>query len=80
MDNFDVTKYFKKQYITEALNLDKYKKITDQYQKELKSMGVDYNTFVSMRDYSQEGRSEGDKYLGRGFGDIHFNYRDEIPF
>jgi|MDSV01.1.fsa_nt_gb hypothetical protein len=79
MDNFDVTKYFKKQYITEALNLDKYKKITDQYQKELKSMGVDYNTFVSMRDYSQEGRSEGDKYLGRGFGDIHFNYRDEIP-
>ena len=37
MDNFDVTKYFKKQYITEALNLDKYKKITDQYQKELSS-------------------------------------------
>jgi hypothetical protein len=79
MDNFNITKYFKKQYITEALNLDKYDKITDQYQKELKSMGVDYNTFVSMRDYSQEGRSKGDKYLGRGFGDIHFNYRDEIP-
>jgi hypothetical protein len=42
-------------------------------------MGVDYNAYISMRDYSQEGRSEGDKYLGKGFGDIHFIYKDELP-
>ena len=79
MTNFDITKYFKKQYLAEALDLNKYDKITDQYKKELKSMGVDYNAYISMRDYSQEGRSEGDKYLGKGFGDIHFIYKDELP-
>ena len=79
MDNFNIAGYFKKQYIAEAFDFDKYNKVTDQYKKELKSMGIDYNAYVSMRDYSQEGRSEGDKYKGKGFGDIHFIYRDELP-
>ena len=43
MDNFNIHKYFKNQYITESkpvdesFDFDKYNKVTDQFKKELKS-------------------------------------------
>ena len=84
MDNFNIHKYFKNQYITESkpvdesFDFDKYNKVTDQFKKELKSMIGDYNTSVSMRDYSGD-RDDSDPLKNKGFGSIDFYYRDELP-
>jgi len=84
MDNFNIHKYFKNQYITESkpvnelFDFDKYKKLTNKFKKELESKIGDYNTSISMRDYSQD-RDDSDPLKGKGFGSIDFYYRGDLP-
>ena len=86
MNNFNLHKYYKNkysQYLTEDKSLEemtdlyKYKSLTDKYKTELKSK-IGYNPSISMRDYSQD-RDDKDPLKGKGFGDISFYYRDDLP-
>jgi len=84
MDNFNIHKYYRDQYlaedksINESFDFKKYDKLVDKLKKELKSKIGDYNTSISMRDYSQD-RDDSDPLKGKGFGSIDFYYRNDLP-
>ena len=81
MDNFNVHKYYRDQYLAEnkpveeIIDYKKYNSLTDKYKKELESK-IGHRPFISMGDYSQD-RPDSDPLKGRGYGDITFMVRED---
>ena len=82
MDNFNVHKYYRDQYLAEnkpveeIIDYKKYNSLTDKYKKELESK-IGHRPFISMGDYSQD-RPDSDPLKGRGYGDITFMVREDL--
>ena len=83
MDKFNLHNYYRNFYIKEAMGdddsiRDQIKDLNKEYQKEVEQLFPNYNVHVSMGFYCTD-RPDTDKYKGKGYGDIHFIKRDEIP-
>ena len=82
MDNFDTTKWFKKQYLIEAdlegsqLNeYGEYRDIANKHQAEAERLFSD-SARISMGDYGE--REDTDPLKGKGWGKLSFIERNEI--
>jgi|MDSV01.1.fsa_nt_gb hypothetical protein len=77
MDNFNLHRFFKNQYLTEGRDWDRYKDVEKKLKKELDSKFGDYRPFISLGYYAD--RDDNDPLKGKGYGDVSFVVREDLP-
>ena len=78
MDNFNLHKYYRKKYMAESHDYKRYDNLEKELRKELDSKFGDHRPTIHLGYYSAD-RPDTDKYKGKGYGDISFLERDELP-